>query len=834
MSDLTSGPQTPTPIASIRTQLAFAFCAMLALIVGMGIFHARQLETVGVAAQDIRDVALPKILMVNELQLSFDTHYVLAQRRKQATDFRQLARIVEEMRAARDLFEDQLATLDRAVSGPAEQDMVQNLTTLWGTYNTSLRGVLDLKEQGELRRARAKMETETQALAGDVRQVLSELVQAAREETARMSREVDNQLQRGKLLSFISLSLGAIATLGALLWVARNISQPLRSISAAMQRLTEGADETPIPDPGARSDEIAVLAQAAAAFRCSMINTKQLATEVERERSKLAATVRNMPIGLCMFDLSGHLTVANRAFQKIFDVPRTLLVPGAAQASVLAEIGKTRVAEGDLSLADMAANVVFEAKPRSAIWSLEDERHISVIFQPTPDGWMMICEDVTDRIEAEKNIRRMARQDALTGLANRLAFQEAIDAAFDTAEAALPVAVMLVDLDRFKYVNDTLGHPVGDQLLQQVAARLNWVVGEDDMVARLGGDEFAIIQAGQTQPEAAIDLGQQVIDQLHSIFPIEDHQVSIGGSVGIALLPNDGQNTNEIMRHADLALYEVKENGKGHCRLFEQSMSERQSAMQSLEQALRDALQADEFQMLFQPIYDIRSGDLYGAEALLRWQHPVRGLLPAAEFIPLAEELGLMRELGRRVLAMSFETAATWPEDQKISINLSPTQFHTNDVLSDILQAVDAAGLDPARVELEITETVLLDKSAGSLEALAALRKHGMKVSLDDFGTGYSSLRHLRAFPFDRVKIDTSFVGALSKDPSAAEIVSAICALCASFGIKVIAEGVETEDQLEFVRKAGCAIGQGTHLGAPMPGEAFGRLARSDGSAASA
>ncbi|WP_108259845.1 EAL domain-containing protein [Mangrovicoccus ximenensis] len=812
--------------ASIRTRLGLAFALFLLLLGSSGLFSLRQIGMIGDAARDLHDVALPRVLAVNDISSALTTHSLLAKRRVQTTDFRQVASMAATMRTAEEAFDSKLGLLKADLSGGTDISLIADIETQWQSYLDSFSSVLELTEQGSLRRAQSKLDGETRELVETLFRSLEQLVAATRGETDRMAMAVTAEHARARRLTLAVLATGLAATALAIAWTSRSVSQPLLRISAAMRQLTRGLDETRIPDLSGRRDEIGVLAQAAEAFRDTMMETRQLAADLDQERDRLSSTVRNMPLGLCMFDSAAELVIWNRAFEKIWHCPAGLLREGSPKTSVLGAIAELNMAGEAQTFADTILGMIDAGKPAASIVRLPDGRSVSVMLEPTPGGWMMICEDVTDRVDAEDRIRRLARHDPLTGLPNRLCFRETIESALEAASPDLPVAIMFIDLDRFKHVNDTLGHPVGDGLLRQVANRLTWAAGEGDVVARLGGDEFAVINRGRSQPADALALGDRIIEQLVSPFDIDGHHVQIGGSVGIAVAPLQGDTADEIQRNADLALYAVKEAGKGHCRVFDPSMNDRQQALHELEQALRAALEADAFTVAYQPLCDLATGHICGAEALLRWHHPLRGEMPPAEFIPLAEELRLIRPIGAKVLGMACRAAAEWPGDIKVSVNLSPQQIHDGDIAAEVMAAIAESGLDPHRLELEITEGVLLQDTGKTLSSLHALRDHGISIALDDFGTGYSSLRYLRAFPFDRVKIDAAFVRGLPSDTSAATIIEAICTLCSSFGIAVTAEGIETPDQLEFVRDAGCMIGQGFHFARPMPDTDFREFLR--------
>jgi diguanylate cyclase (GGDEF)-like protein/PAS domain S-box-containing protein len=438
--------------------------------------------------------------------------------------------------------------------------------------------------------------------------------------------------------------------------------------------------------------------------------------------------------------------------------------------------------------------------------------------------------DVTERKQAEARIQHMAHHDALTGLPNRILFHQRLGEALTRiARSGGKLAVLCLDLDQFKGVNDTLGHPIGDRLLKVVAERLNSCVQESDLVARLGGDEFAIIMPEIDSPRGAETLANRVIEELGSAFEIDGHEVIVGASVGIAIAPGDGNAADVLLRNADMALYRAKADGRGRFHFFEAEMDKRVQLRRALELDLRKAFNQGEFELYYQPLINLRGGDVSGFEALLRWRHPERGMISPAEFIPLAEEIGLINPLGEWVLREACADAMTWPKPVKVAVNLSPVQFKSRNLVQAVLTALAYSRLPPERLELEITESVLLDETDTNLATLHRLRELGVCISMDDFGTGYSSLSYLRSFPFDKIKIDQSFVRELTERPDCMAIVRAVTGLGASLGIATTAEGVETHEQLDRLRAEGCTEVQGYLFSAPRPAtEVAGMLKKAE------
>jgi diguanylate cyclase (GGDEF)-like protein len=411
----------------------------------------------------------------------------------------------------------------------------------------------------------------------------------------------------------------------------------------------------------------------------------------------------------------------------------------------------------------------------------------------------------------------MAHHDALTGLANRVLFHSKLSEAVARSQRGETSAVLYLDLDHFKTINDTLGHPVGDALLQAVTRRLEAQVRETDTIARLGGDEFAIVQMSVNQPQDATTLAERLIETLSAPYELDSQYVSTGTSIGIALLPADGKDPDQILKNADLALYRAKEDGRGRYCFFRPEMDARMQARRTLEIDLRKALTDGEFELFYQPLMNLRTNAVTGFEALVRWYHPRRGMVSPADFIPLAEEIGLLVPLGKWVLNRACCDAAAWPADIKVAVNVSVTQFASRTLVEDVRAALAASGLEAHRLELEITETVMLEDTRAILVILHELRALGVGIAMDDFGTGYSSLSYLHRFPFSKVKIDQSFVAGLGKGGDCDAIVASVINLCESLGMIVLAEGVETDDQLQRLRAGKCSEAQGYLFSRPRP-----------------
>jgi diguanylate cyclase (GGDEF)-like protein len=531
------------------------------------------------------------------------------------------------------------------------------------------------------------------------------------------------------------------------------------------------------------------------------------------------AAVNNMPLGFCMVDDDQRLVTTNKRFGEIYGLPPNMILPGTPLRTSL-EYRAANGHFGDDIGPDFVEQRLASARapgPWHVIRTTRDGRTISVLHQPLPGGGSLSThEDITERRHAEAQIAHMAHYDALTDLPNRFLFREHLLKALESVDRG-KLAVLCIDLDRFKAVNDTLGHSIGDALLRAAGDRLQASARPTDLVARLGGDEFAIVQAGTEQPSGATALATRLIAEIAKPFELDGHQAVIGASVGISIAPNDGSDPDTLLKNADLALYRAKSDGRDSCRFFEPDMDARMRARRTMEIDLRRALVLEEFEVYYQPLVTLKTEKISGFEALLRWHHPERGMVTPMEFIPVAEEIGLIGQIGAWVLKRACLEATKWPDDIHIAVNVSPAQFRRRAVVLDVIAALGASGLAAHRLEVEITEAVLLQDTESTVGVLDELHNLGVRISMDDFGTGYSSLAYLQKFPFDKIKIDRMFVKNLSERPQSIAIIRAVTAMSVSLGMKTTAEGVETEEELQTLTEEGCTEVQGYLFSKPVP-----------------
>jgi diguanylate cyclase (GGDEF)-like protein len=577
----------------------------------------------------------------------------------------------------------------------------------------------------------------------------------------------------------------------------------------------------PMPDGGGMATHEDITEREALDARLK----KQVALGKEQEEKlrirnlQFDTAINNMSQGLCFFDAAQRLIVCNERYIEMYGLSPDRIGPGTP----LAEIVDMRFTAGSFpamtrgEYLEWRTSVVVSAEATDSIVELRDGRTFEIRHRPMPDsGWVATHEDITEQRRTKMKIEHMAHHDALTGLANRVLLNERLEHALTRVHRDEMVAIHHLDLDRFKTVNDTLGHPGGDKLLKMVADRLRMLVRESDTVARMGGDEFAIVQVA-ADPADAATLAQRIIGAMGEPFDIDGHQAVVGASIGIAIGPGDGLSPDELLRNADLALYRAKDDGRGTFHFFEPGMDLQMLARRVLERDLRKALPAGEFELYYQPIVNLANNLIGGFEALIRWNHPTRGLVAPNTFIPLAEEIGLIVPMGEWVIRQACATAVLWPEDFHVAVNISAVQFRNPGLAQVIISALAASGLHPTRLEIEITETVLLQDKEMTLAILHQLRALGVRIAMDDFGTGYSSLTYLQCFPFDKIKIDRSFVTNIVENAGSLNIVRAVAALANGLGMKATAEGVETKEQLDRIISEGCTDVQGFLFSHPLP-----------------
>ncbi len=532
---------------------------------------------------------------------------------------------------------------------------------------------------------------------------------------------------------------------------------------------------------------------------------------LKRQHRRLDVAVNHMTQALLLFDRSERLVICNRRYLEMFGISPDTIKPGCLLRDIIQHRKETGSFSGDV---DNYCQVIREAYRLGQVThnlvNIPDGRWMQVVNQPLAEGgWVSTIEDVTEKRRAEERTIKLAHYDTLTDLPNRALFLRRLEEEMSQCDEDNRLAVLFLDTDEFKTVNDSLGHHVGDELLRSMARSLQSCLGAKEFVARLGGDEFAILASCIRSKEDVLALVHRVYEAIRQPHDCAGHQLTVDSSIGVAIAPTDGRNSDEILQNADLAMYEAKSSGRRTCRFFEAGMEKKAKERRLLETELRKAINAKQIEVYYQPIVDLHHNKIVGCEALARWNHAERGFVSPADFIPVAEQSGLIDELGEYVLRKACKEAAGWSDHIQLAVNVSPLQFKSGLLALKVVSALAEFGLSAHRLELEITEAVLIGDDEAALKVLHELRAIGVRVALDDFGTGYSSLSYLRRFPFDRIKIDRSFISTLTQEGGSSGIVRAVVAMASEHKMATTAEGVETEEQRNMLQQLQCGEMQG-------------------------
>lgn len=543
-------------------------------------------------------------------------------------------------------------------------------------------------------------------------------------------------------------------------------------------------------------------------------DTSRLQGDQLLELRALRETLGNMVQGVLLCDAETRVVVCNHAYLSLYGLSQEIIQAGCSLRKLLYHRKERGSLTGDVeSYYQAILKELEKGETTSTLITTPDDRTIHIVNRPLKSGgWVVTHEDISKQKKAESAVAHMAMHDPLTDLPNRSLFYQELEQAIAGSSPSGITAILLIDLDNFKTINDSLGHPVGDALLIVIAKRLQVVAGESAVVSRLGGDEFAIIKTGIISTKALAEQTEKIRKTIAAPCSVMGHSLDVDASIGIAIAPNDGENPEKLIASADLALYVAKDSGRGTYCFYKAEMGTRVKERQALERDLRTAIIEGQFEVFYQPLLNISTNKISCCEALLRWNHPTRGMVGPTEFIPVAEDSGLIVEIGEWVIRNACADAVSWPDNIDLAVNVSPVQFGNVNILQVITQALAHSGLPASRLKVEITEAVILDHSHEAEDILNKIKSLGAKIAMDDFGTGYSSLAYLHQFPLDQIKIDASFVNKLSDTPESTAIIRAVIDIAESFNMTTVAEGVETAEQLATLRKLGCEEIQGYHF----------------------
>jgi diguanylate cyclase (GGDEF)-like protein len=813
---------------SMLRRLILAFAIVIVIGTAQGMLLLGNLETLGAKTTFLATKSIVSVDRARAAWSSYRDSRLFLSRALEMTTIQDAKSVLADFAEHADKLDEHLRHLAEATSSLDAAETLKVVKEDVSLWETKARILLDSSPSTGIPAPHILAQIDAR-----VRKGLERLDSLALADAAAVSADAKSAVETSTKLGIALIITSMVAGLGLAVLSSLAITRPLTRLDRTMRTLAAG-DLTAEVTEKERRDEIGRMAAALEIFRANTIEMRRLDTanaivdrKMREQSVQLNTAVNNMRQGLLMFDANGRLIVSNRQYAEMYRLPPEAVVPGITVHRLLELRVQAGTFAGDAEqfVRDTLENNTQVPKATK----LPDGRTIALAVEYMEGGgWVATHEDITEGKIAEAKIEYMAHHDALTGLSNRTAFRARMEEAIARSRRGVQFAVHCLDLDRFKIVNDTLGHAVGDDLLQAVSRRLTGCLRDIDSLARLGGDEFVILQEGVERQDDAAALASRIIEAIGRPYDLNGHQVVIGVSVGIATAPLDGRDFEKLMRHADMALYRAKGDGRATYCFFEVQMNDDQRTRQNLESDLRMALKRGELQAYYQPIVDVETRSIASCEALLRWHHPRGGMISPVIFIPIAEEIGLIDSIGEWVLREACKEAVSWPTHIRVAVNLSPVQFRNQDLFAKILRALAYSGLPADRLELEITESVLLLENAATMAVLHDLRDLGIRISMDDFGTGYSSLGYLRSFPFDKIKIDRSFVNELSIDQDCSTIIKAVADIGRGLGIDTIAEGVETLAQFDQVKAKGCTQVQGFLFGAPCPSTEIRRLIAGD------
>ena len=807
------------PLARKVVLVPLLTLCLMGVILGVAIFNARA-NTAALENLE-RHAILPArdaAFLMDRITLTHGRLFALLSKRANESDPEGWARDAAAVSRLLREQEDAVRTMQERLQGEIAINQLDALTGAYRVYADSAAGTIAAASSDRSYGALEMIAADDHF--GTLRALLNNTVIGLRDRRTMLS---ERMIASGRFAESTMIIIGTLAVLLGLLGsasVGRGITQPIQSLTTVIERLAKG-DTGHCPPGTVRRDEVGAIARAVEVFRVNEIARQAADAALRRAHWQRDVALNNMSHGLCLFSPKGELLLWNRRYHEVLGLRPDIMREGVPYRDLL-----TAAVQAGLNLLEsvestyrqqMAAVAAGQSTRLDA--TMENGRHVAICRNVLPEGgWVATVEDTTEKRRDEERIVYMARHDHLTGLPNRRLFQERLELALTRAARGTLFAVHCLDLDHFKQINDTLGHDTGDALLRSIAERLQACVREIDTVARLGGDEFAILQEDIADTESAALLASRILGVICGTMEANGHHIATGASLGIAMAPEHGSSTGALLKNADVALYAAKAE-RGRFQFFEPGMAAHLRDRRAMEMDLRHAITHREFELYYQPLLALdRDGEhVVAFEALIRWHHPERGIVSPADFIPLAEETGLILPIGEWVLVTACREAATWPDGVKVAVNLSPVQFRGNRLNAMIAQALEESRLPPHRLDVEITESILLSDDEATLDMLHRVRDLGVGISMDDFGTGYSSLSYLHKFPFDKIKIDRSFITDITRKDGGRELVRAITALSRGLGMTTVAEGVETDEQLRLLRLEGCTEVQGYLFSPPVP-----------------
>ncbi len=709
-----------------------------------------------------------------------------------------------------------------------KQDEANHLSTLIRAINTGLSGNRGLTETyaqiTQVNENLNQLSDRLQIAINQLREVLDGVTVRAAKINSQAQAAMDVATYQASLvLGFLTIFVSSLALLTLLLF-GRSLSRRIELLTGYTTSLIElETQPQPVPEKLTQSsDELGMLAQTFDQLMQNLFVAREHLLEESRsqiqlQNQRMMIILENAPYGLCLCDKEERILLANHQLISFYHLPEQLIQHDTSWPDIVRYLRKqgVRIEAATDNNPHIFDPIMAGAQLQSV--NLADGRILNITTIKTPDGGsMLIHEDVTERLSQQAKISHMAHHDALTGLPNRVLFRENVIDTLNRAHDNQKMALLYLDLDHFKAVNDTLGHSVGDLLLIEAANRLQRCINDHDLIARLGGDEFAVMLTDNPSREDAQQTASRIIHQLGQLYRLNQQSILVGASIGISVIPEDGNNQDQLFKNADLALYRAKQDGRNTYCFFESEMDALMQARRELELELRSAIEKSQMQLAYQPVINSKTLEIAGFEALLRWHHPQRGWISPSEFIPVAEASGQICDIGAWVLRQACQEASRWPDHLWVAVNVSPVQFKHRDLIQDIHAALQDTPMAASRLELEITEGVLLHNTESTLATLQSIHSLGVNISMDDFGTGYSSLSYLRMFKFDKVKIDQSFISDLHQTQDARAMIGAITSMCENLGIKTTAEGVETREQQDILIQQKCSLLQGYLFGRPV------------------